>query len=98
MCKEFKLLDFIGSNKLTIDDFIIIISDIQLLVKFIWTYQQRIEMFKNLRNLFWNSTRAKSISDIYKLTKVRNLKNMFAPYCRDIGAHFLYEDFQAIYE
>ena len=55
-------------------------------------------MFKNLRNLFWNSTRAKSISDIYKLTKVRDLKSMFAPYCREIGAHFLYEDFQAIYE
>ena len=36
LCKEFKLLDFIGSNKLTIDDFIIIISDIQLLFKFIW--------------------------------------------------------------
>lgn len=120
LCKEFKLLDFNGSNRLTIDDFIKIISenkinlsisDIQLLFHLYELNNNGLfyydEMFKDLKNLFWNSTRAKAISDIFtNLTKVKStimvsdLKNMFDPkghpYCREIGAPALYEDFQAI--
>lgn len=120
LCKEFKLLDFNSSNRLTIDDFIKIISenkinlsisDIQLLFHSYELNNNGLfyydEMFKDLKNLFWNSTRAKFISDIFtNLTKVKSnimvsdLKSMFDPkghpYCREIGAPILYEDFQAI--
>lgn len=120
LCKEFKLLDFNSSNRLTIDDFIKVISenkinlsisDIQLLFHCYdlnnngqFYYE---EMFRDLKNLFWNAARTQFIGDMYSnLTKnkkgimVNDLKNMFDPknhpYINEIGAQRLYDEYNAI--
>ena len=119
--KEFKLLDFNNANRLTIDDFIKIISEnkiglsiseIQLLFH---SYEFNSngffyydELFKDLKQLFWNNNRAKEVEKLYDtLTQgnnspimVNDLKEIFSPkkhpYVNTLRATYLYDTFQMI--
>ena len=94
--KQFKIVDFNNINRLTIEDFIKIISenkiglsisDIQILFhnyelnsNGIFYYEQ---MFKDLKNFFWNNYRELYIEDIYnsiykrKEININDFRNLF---------------------
>ena len=83
--KHFKLSDFNNTNKLTIDDFIKIISDARINLSTpeiqnlfhcyemnnngIFFYE---EMFNDLKNAFWNNTKQKYIEDLINQINEKN--------------------------